>query len=316
MSASSTPARGARRSAAQAARQAANSPEAVVPEVAEVTPLPESEKPNPNLSSRVVARPDAPKRTTLAMADNEDLTRKIDQSDLVMPKLRISQAMSKVNAQFSETRGKSGVGMGAWYNTNDSKDLGDVVYFVPLDMQKSRGMFVLGKGLVCRSFDLKQGVGDPGIPCEGTFEEIHTMPAEERGCSYRLWTHEDGRNIKPPCGLAYNYPGVLLTEEPSADTKNMTTVMLSIRSAATPAAKKLNTIVMSQGQGRWTNVVIELTVGKRNGPAGEYFIPEVEFFDLTEAEEYARIKRYAEATARRLNPRAVAATLESDDLDD
>jgi hypothetical protein len=58
------------------------------------------------------------------MADNEDLTRKIDQSDLVMPKLRISQAMSKVNAQFSETRGKSGVGMGAWYNTNDSKDLG------------------------------------------------------------------------------------------------------------------------------------------------------------------------------------------------
>jgi hypothetical protein len=59
MSASSTPARGARRSAAQAARQAANSPEAVVPEVAEVTPLPESEKPNPNLSSRAVVRPDA-----------------------------------------------------------------------------------------------------------------------------------------------------------------------------------------------------------------------------------------------------------------
>jgi hypothetical protein len=75
------------------------------------------------------------------------------------------------------------------------------------------------------------------------------LPAEERGCSYRLWTHEDGRNIKPPCGLAYNYPGVLLTEEPGADTTKMTTVMLSIRGAATPAAKKLNTIVMSQGRG-------------------------------------------------------------------
>jgi hypothetical protein len=119
------------------------------------------------------------------------------------------------------------------------------------------------------------------------------LPAEERGCSYRLWTHEDGRAIKPPCGLAYNYPGVLLVDEPGADTTKMATVMLSIRGAATPAAKKLNTIVMNQGSGTWTNVIIELTVGKRNGPAGEYFVPEVEFFDLTDAEDYARIRRYA-----------------------
>lgn len=317
MASSATPARGARRTAAAAARKAAESPEAVVPEVIEATPLPVTEAPNPNLSATAKRLIEKHSTSLTMLQDNEDLTRKIDQSDLIMPKLKISQAMSAVNKQFSESRGKAGVAMGAWYTTTDSKDLGNTVYFVPLDMQKSRGMFVLGQGLVCRSYDLKQGVGDPGIACEGTFEEIHTLPADERGCANRLWGHENGRAIKPPCGLTYNYPGVLISEvEDPAEATKFSTVMLSIRGAASPAAKKLNTVVMSQGSGTWTNVLLELTVADRKGPAGEYYIPEIEFWDTTDAPEYAKLKRYAEATARSLNPNAVTATLEQNDVDE
>jgi hypothetical protein len=290
-----TPSRVARRTAANAARQSADSANVVTPEITESQDITLPEPPSADLSAR---RADGKsvfhKVTPLAMnVEQEDLTRRIDQSDLVMPKLRISQAMSAVNKQFSESRGKSGVAMGSWYNTSSSTDLGRTVYFIPIDMRKSRGRFVQGQGLVCRSFDLRQGVGTPGIPCEGTFEEIHQFPENERGC-----------------GISYNFPGVLIENiEDPAKTK-MTTVMLSLRGASSTAAKQINTLVMN-GSGVWHSVIVELGVADKNGPAGNYYIPTVDLFDLTSAPEYDRVARYAENAATSLNPNAVRATLES-----
>lgn len=328
MATPSAPDRANRRRAANAARNSApaasTTPDVladVMQDSAEIdvgapdsaeTPTPASPiQGSPNLS-RERALSESPRRVTPLAVVEEDLTRKIDQSDLIMPKLRISQAMSATNRRFSETKGKDGVAMGSWYHSTSGQDLGDVVYFIPVDMRKSRAMFVQGQGLVCRSFDLLHGEGDPGIECEGTIEERHTVPENERGCAFRLWKREEGgKNTPPPCGVTYNFPGLIVVDIEDPEKTEILTAMLQLRSTGARAAKAIITHVMNLGDGTWSNVVIELGVDGRTNTKGTFYTPTADFYDTSDTLP-SRITRRAAAFARQMGSVDLRASIEND----
>ena len=248
--------------------------------------------------------------STIALPQ-EDLTRKIDVGDLVIPKLRLSQAMSKTNTVFTTSKGSQGVQQGNWYHTATGENLGETVFFIPVDMRKSRAMFVQGQGLMCRSFDLLNGEGDPGGPCEGTYEERLTIPEAQRGCPLRLWAD----NLPPKCGVTYNYPGLIIREseiENPAEAKPLQAI-LQLRSSATNVAKQINTMMGNEGGGIWSNMILELGVEVKTNPRGTFYNPTVDFYDTTDAEGFERIARRAASMARTMGNQNLRSSLEDDD---
>ena len=247
----------------------------------------------------------------------QDLSRQLDTGDLVIPRIKISQGLSKVNMLFATSRGKEGVQMGDWYHTTTGKTLGETIFFVPCDMRKSRSFFEQGRGLRCRSFDLLRGEGDPGILCEGTAEEIHTVPADDRGCVYRLWSEdESGNRVGPPCGLTYNYPGFVILDIEHPETTELLQGMLQLRSKATRAARKINTAFTTYGGGEWHRLIMELTVGSETNTKGTYFVPEAEVYGLTdEGEDFQRVYKRAGMFARSVGAADLKSSISADDSD-
>jgi hypothetical protein len=325
-----TPTAGARASRRAAARQAAAEPaptppaQTVTPDdltdeafgpddvaapasdsAANGTPLSGTQTPQ----AQTAVRPLSAQHGAIALPQ-VDLTREITAGDLVIPKLRISQGLSKANILYSTSRGKDGVGMGNWYNSQSGQSFGETVYFVPVDMRKSRSLFLQGQGMMCRSFDLVQGEGDPGILCEGTYEEKLTVPAEHRGCPLRLWDDK----TPPKCGITYNYPGFVITadEIDQPEKAKPIQVILQLRSASTKQAKEINTIVMNDGAGVWQSVVLELGVESRSNTKGTFFVPVVDWYASTDDSEFSRIRRRADSMARSMGAATLRASLEDD----
>jgi hypothetical protein len=254
------------------------------------------------------------RRSTSLTVVNEDLTRQLGRGDIIIPKLRISQGLSKTNILYASSRGKEGVSMGEWYISTQQKSLGETVYFLPVDMQKSRAYFVTGQGLMCRSFDLLMGQGDPGGLCEGTFEERHELPAEERGCPLRHWIRdpETKTNTPPKCGVTFNYPGLIVENPDDPSASKVTQAVLQLRSTATGAARFMNTTVMNEGGGVWFNVVFELSMESKTNLKGTFFVPVADFYDSTLAEGWRKLRRRAENMARQMGT-SLRASIEADD---
>jgi hypothetical protein len=296
--------------------------ETIVPEANDVNPGDEDDDDEPDFSGADLSkrRKQRQKSTgsvggsSRALAlPQEDLTRQLDPGDTIMPKIRISQAMSQVNKQFSESRGKEGIAMGSWYHTTSGTDLGDTIYFIPCDMRKSRSLFKQGQGLICRSFDMLQGEGNPGILCEGTYEERHEYPAEDRGCSLRLWTRDGETNTPPPCGITFNYPGYVIVDADEDEPKKVLQGLLQLRGSGTGAAKVINSAVMQYGGGRdWHNLIIELSVISRKNNKGEFYVPTAEYFGSTEEPEFAKIRKQVLSFAQASRGMDLRATIEND----
>ena len=244
-----------------------------------------------------------------------DLSRQIGEADLVIPRLKISQGLSKVNMLFAQSRGKEGVQMGEWYHTTTGKSLGETIYFIPCDMRKSRSMFEAGRGLTCRSFDLLRGEGDPGILCEGTAEEIHTVPYDDRGCKFRLWSEKDGRRVPPPCGLTYNYPGFVILDPDHPDKTEMLQAMLQLRSTATGAAKSINTLFSTFGGGEWHRLILEMNVESKSNTKGMFFVPQVDLFESADEPQWARVYKRAGMFARSIGSADIRSSISPDDED-
>lgn len=330
MATASTGARASRRAAATAARNGIKSqPQPEAPEVLadvmdaedaaavdeafgpeDVTP--KAEAPQAQTTQAVQPRSNNASGSSIALPmQQEDLTRKIDVGDLVIPKLRLTQAMSKTNMLYQTSKGSQGVQQGNWCYSTTSENLGETVYFIPVDMRKSRAMFVQGQGLMCRSFDLLNGEGDPGGPCEGSYEERLTVPADRRGCPLRLWVD----NAPPKCGVTYNYPGLIIRESEIEDPSKAKPLqaILQLRSASTGVAKAINTMVMNDGGGVWHNVIVELGVEVKSNARGTFYVPVADFYDTTDAEGFERIARRAASMARQMGNQNLRSSLEDDD---
>lgn len=332
----STPAedanRSRRRSSAAAARRAAsNRADTIVPDaVGEYVDDPEvgyptAEPPGPagptssdQASSANLSLLRRTRQTTsgqgLGMAlPSGDLTRQLDSNDMIIPRLKISQAMSKANMLHAQSRGKEGVQMGNWYITTQNQDLGETVYFIPCDMRKSRSYFKAGQGLMCRSFDLLRGEGNPGILCEGTAEEIHTVSSDERGCVYRLWKDEGGKRIAPPCQLTYNYPGFMVNDAEAPGETELTQVMLQFRGTATGGAKSINTAFTTYGGGEWHRLIMELRIESRSNTKGIFFVPVVELYETADTPAWERVYKRAGMFARSVGVQDLRSSISTDD---
>ena len=346
MATSATGARASRRAAASAARRNVQAQAPVEPEIVSETladvmttddldfaadevfgadDLPQSRTqqvnggraagvPNGLPTQRAAATTLAPTQVSPAGAlvmPQEDLTRKIDVGDLLIPKLRLTQAMSKTNTLFTTSKGKEGVQQGNWTVSTQNENLGETVFFIPVDMRKSRAYFVPGQGLMCRSFDLLNGEGDPGGACEGSYEERLTIPADRRGCPLRLWIN----NEPPKCGQTYNYAGMVIRESEIEDPEKAKPmqVMLQLRSASTSTAKAINTYVMNEGAGQWGTVILELGVEVKTNIRGTFYVPTVDFYDTTDAEGFERIARRARAMARSVSGQSLRSSIEDDE---
>lgn len=213
-------------------------------------------------------------------------SRTMTAADTVIPRLKICQAMSKVN-----TDGQ--VPMGHFYRSPQNKSLGEKLLVVVVDWSKTRSYFEQGQGVLCRSFDLIKGEGEPGMLCEGTPEEKAdpTLSAEERGCPLRLWSEEEGRRIPPPCGEAYNYPVLILDKDDPFEGRTMMAIM-SLRSSALKTGKQMNTIVMDE-QGDWPSIVLELTVTRQSNTRGTFFVPAVEFHGANAGTTLKKARKFA-----------------------
>jgi hypothetical protein len=294
-------------------------PPTAAPEPTRPTPPAQSRGRSANLSlireQRHAMAGDGPRGGRMALP-TQDLSRQLDSGDLVIPRIKISQGLSKVNMLYATSRGKEGVQMGDWYHTTTGKSLGETIYFIPCDMRKSRSLFEQGRGLRCRSFDLLRGEGDPGILCEGTAEEIHTVPADDRGCVYRLWSEDEaGNRVAPPCGITYNYPGFVIVDIDNPEHTELLQGMLQLRSKATRAARKINTAFTTYGGGEWHRLIMEITAASETNTKGTYFVPEAELYASADEPEYERIYKRAGMFARSVGAADLKSSISADDTD-
>lgn len=232
-----------------------------------------------------------------------DRTRQLDSRDTLIPRLKLSQAMSKVNTDDT-------VRQGNFYRSPDNKNLGKEIFAVVLDMRKSRSYFESGQGILCRSYDLIKGEGDPGILCEGTDEEQQFAAEDERGCPLRLWGERDenGRGSPPACGLNYNYVMLLLDPEDLLEGKT-SQVVFTLRSTATKIARAMNTLIMNNGT--WTDSILRIGIQSTSNTKGTFFIPTVEYW----GENGGKTRLNAERIAERLVGTSIRSSLEASDDD-
>jgi hypothetical protein len=163
---------------------------------------------------------------------------------------------------------------------------------------------------MCRSFDLLNGEGDPGGSCQGSMEEMLTVPAENRGCPLRLWNDK----TPPKCGMTYNFVGLIIRESEIEDPSKAKPLrgVLQLRSASTGVAKQINTYMVNEGQGIWHNLVLELGVEVKTNPRGTFYVPTVDFYDTTDAEGFGRMARQAASMARSMGNMNLRSSLEDD----
>lgn len=138
--------------------------------------------------------------------------------DIVAPRVKVIQQMSKEAAD--------GLGSpGDFYNTLTGENYGPSLRIQPIQtfMQRiflvrddparrkpiekalkdlGQGPLSDGAGLKCRSFDMYQGIGEPGILCEG--DEKASIPP----CPFSQWHRDGGDNIPPLCTETWNVAAV------------------------------------------------------------------------------------------------------------
>ena len=248
----------------------------------------------------LVSSQDSPAGGRSVALPQVDYTRQINQDDLIMPRLMLSQAMSKVNTDDI-------VRQGNWYHTGANENLGKEVLIVPMDQRKSRSRMDKDTDqVVCRSLDMVQGVGDPGILCEGTEEERYSLPADQRGCEYRLWKRVDGRNIPPECPIAYNFP-VLIVSDRDPEVATFRRAILTLRRTGSPAGQAIISAAYDQ-ELPYHQLLFKLGVSSKTNARGQtFFAPSVELLGKAPKDFQERAERFLQNSGA-----AVAMTIEAE----
>lgn len=146
----------------------------------------------------------------------------MDSNDITIPRIVILQGLSP---EVSEGRGKPG----EFFIKGLERNLGNKpVEIVVLLRNKSRIRWQdlqLGGGILCRSFDAREGQGDPGGNCDA--------------CKYQAWeVSETNKSGRPGCDIYQNLIVVLRLDDdwmPMAISGNRTKLK---------ALKNLNSLLM------------------------------------------------------------------------
>jgi hypothetical protein len=182
--------------------------------------------------------------------------------DFIPPRVKIVQLMSKEN-------GNDGIVPGDLFNTLTLEGYGASLKVAPIqtvmqrifmlrDTSRDRANALLldanrvplvtdRDGLACRSFNMVEGLGDPGGECEK--------------CPLSKWID----NLPPLCSETYNIVGVTELGE---------LVVLSFSKSGAKAAKRWFSMIRMMQASPWTRTY-EVTTVKQTGAKGIFWTPEV-----------------------------------------
>lgn len=181
----------------------------------------------------------------------------VDAGDLILPRVKICQQMSQEVADKKASAGDL-------WNTLTGEKYGTSLNFIPIITFKQRILLVRrerreaieakldselseGDGLKCRSYDMEQGIGEPGIAC-------HTCPLSQ-------W---DG-NAPPLCSETYNVAG--LSEDGDV-------VILSMSKSGAKTGKRMFSMLRLQSGAPWKKVYTISTRQEKNDQ-GIFFVPDI-----------------------------------------
>jgi hypothetical protein len=223
----------------------------------------EEDAPKPSASVDLDVLPNS----TLALDDPllRDRSEDMEESDLVYPRLKLSQKMSKhVDDGLAAP--------GDWFATIENENLGAVVELVPLSLKKNMAYLISGEGLICRSSDLIFGQGTPGD--ENRQRGVTCTQVEGREqCPLSLWPKDKSKG-GPPCKLAYHY--VVLARKYGTEDPFITAI-LTLTGTSSSAAKQLNAMKMQRrGKGNWFEDTYKLSSDRRTGNKGTYNVAKIE----------------------------------------
>jgi hypothetical protein len=208
-----------------------------------VTPL-EPELPKSNFdkmvqgSEEILAPDDAEeKQTGIALAN---FTNHLDMesSDLMIPRLRLTQGLT---AEVQDGTATPGMWVMSGYDAKAE------VIVVPILFARNRTLRDQEGAILCRSFDSIKGAGEPGGLCEG--------------CIMNQWADgEKGARIPPKCAFSYVYIVYVKEYESMA--------LVEFRRTSIQAGKTLNTVAAQRGLG---NFAVKLKSSKQTGKRGSFY---------------------------------------------
>lgn len=193
----------------------------------------------------------------------------IDAGDVALPRVVLTQGLST-----AVSAGDAPVGV--FYNNLTDKVVGKAFDFVPIVAFRNRVRLVLGAGLVCRSLDMVQGQGNPGIACDD--------------CALKDWPNDDtGKG--PACGVSHNWFGLIvgaphwegsgkkqetLTVEPLEEPQ---IAIVQWRSMATKTAKKWRGLhlnaSLTKPNSQWWDRVYRVGCKQETNDKGTYYVPTI-----------------------------------------
>lgn len=177
--------------------------------------------------------------------------------DLIMPRVKIAQQMSQEVADKKADAGD-------FFNTLTGESYGPGLSVQPILPFMQRVLLVRqerrdaiesalgtelseGDGLKCRSYDMVQGRGEPGIACDE--------------CPLAQWT--DG-NTPPLCTETYNV---------AASTELGELVILSFAKSGAKVGKRIFSTIRMSASAPWARIFALTTRAERND-RGNFFVPD------------------------------------------
>lgn len=178
--------------------------------------------------------------TSLSVYSN---TPQFDREDIIMPRLHITQGLSK---EVQEGFAKPGMWL---ISGSEAKEQ---VTVIPLAFSRRRELRDEDFNTLCSSEDAVTGIGNPGGEC--------------RACMMNQWTQSPtGKRVPPQCTFFYSYIVYVVELRSPA--------IIDFKRTAIGAGKMLNTIVGRTGIGK---TAVTLKVSTQKGNRGNYYVPVVQ----------------------------------------
>jgi hypothetical protein len=207
----------------------------------------------------------------------------VEHGDMTVPQMRLCQSLTP-QRHASEPKFIEGLTEGEYFNTVTEQNYSNVVQIVPLTFFKNRIRFRNkdeGGGILCRSDDMRIGVGDPGGPCL-------TCPYNQFG------TAKNGKGKGKACTEFYNFPAVVLEQDGRLDPKNL--VVRSFKSSGVPVAKDWLAMMRLRGIDMFGGVYT-ITSASKKFSEGTSYIEVVKNAGNAKKETYLAAKQLSEMFA-------------------
>ncbi len=214
--------------------------------------------------------------TEVAVVDLPDRSEDMDESDIVYPRIKLGQPLSKqVEAELTKS--------GEYFLTLEDRNLGADLDIVVLKYKRHMSYFVSGQGLLCRSNDLNYGVGIPGD--DNRAQGITCMETQGRQqCPLAQWPKERGQG-GPKCRLAYDY---IVLARAHGSEEDWATAIITLTGTSLPTGKQINATHKQKRQsGAWYLDTFRLGSKKVQGPKGTYSVATVQWLGNTDADTVA-----------------------------